>query len=77
MKSAMSLISTSATSNMVIEVTLIEGDDSELVKINDRLWNTLCLGEGMATVALSQSKGASGSPTQHPLICWASRSSEV
>jgi hypothetical protein len=58
---------------MVIEVTLVEGDDSELVKINDRVWNTLRLGEGMATVALSPS----GSTTQHPLICWAHRSSEV
>jgi hypothetical protein len=62
---------------MVIEVTLIEGDDSELVKVNDRLWDTLRLGEGMATVALSQSKGASRTTKQQPLICWANRSSEV
>jgi hypothetical protein len=62
---------------MVIGVTVIEGDDSELVKVNERLWNTLGLGEGIATVALSQQKGTSQITTRQSLICRASRSSEV
>jgi len=73
----MSLFSIFTIPNVIVDVTVVEGDSPELVKVNERVWVTLGLSEEIATVALGQSKGADNGTVQQPLICWATRSSEV
>lgn len=68
----MSFASTS-TLSMIIDASIIEDSDSELVKIDYSLWDTLGLGEEPSAVALSQPRDS----TQQSLISWAIRSSEV
>lgn len=62
---------------MIVDFSVLEDDDSEIVKVSDVVWTALSLGEGRVAIALSEPAGVPGGQNEHSLITWACKSPEI